>query len=83
MRAFAEGWLNEPIGVPGAAGFRRRSTGRAMTAAHQDALEMLDAFASVGAQRFDITVTDIAGQKVEFRGNRPLEWLRPALATPR
>ena len=41
---------------------------------------MLDAFASVGAQRFDITVTDIAGQKVEFRGNRPLEWLRPALA---
>jgi len=51
-----------------------------MTAAHQDALEMLDAFASVGAQRFDITVTDIAGQKVEFRGNRPLEWLRPALA---
>ena len=41
---------------------------------------MLDAFASVRAQRFDITVTDIAGQRVEFRGNRPLEWLRPALA---
>ncbi len=31
-----------------------------MTAAYQDALEMLDAFASIGAQRFDITVTDMA-----------------------
>ena len=51
-----------------------------MTGAHQDALEMLDAFASVGAQRFDITFTDIAGEKVGFRGNRPLDWLRPAMA---
>jgi hypothetical protein len=44
------------------------------------ALEMLDAFASVGAQRFDLTLTDAAGQKVGFRGNRPLEQLRPAMS---
>ncbi len=37
---------------------------------------MLDAFASVGAERFDITWTDAAGGKVGFRGNRPLEQLR-------
>ena len=34
---------------------------------------MLDAFASVGAQRFDLTFTDAAGEKVGFRGNRPLD----------
>jgi hypothetical protein len=43
------------------------------------AAEMLDAFASVGAQRFDLTFTDAAGEKVGFRGNRSLEQLRPAL----
>jgi hypothetical protein len=43
------------------------------------AQEMLDAFASVGAQRFDITFTDTAGEKVGFRGNRPLEQLRAAM----
>ena len=43
------------------------------------ALEMLDAFASVGAQRFDLTFTDAAGDKVGFRGNRPLDQLRPAM----
>jgi hypothetical protein len=43
------------------------------------ALEMLDAFASVGAQRFDLTITDAAGEKVGFRGNRPLDQLRPAM----
>ncbi len=51
-----------------------------MTGAAKQALEMLDAFASVGAERFDITFTDIAGGKVGFRGNRPLAWLRPAIA---
>jgi hypothetical protein len=40
------------------------------------ALEMLDAFASVGARRFDLTFTNIAGEKVGFRGNRPLDQLR-------
>jgi hypothetical protein len=43
------------------------------------ALEMLDAFASVGAQRFDLTLTDAAGEKVGFRGNRTLDQLRPAM----
>jgi hypothetical protein len=38
---------------------------------------MLDAFVSVGAQRFfDLTFTDSAGEKVSFRGNRTLEQLR-------
>ena len=49
-----------------------------MSADHQ-ALEMLDAFASVGAQRFDLTFTDNAGDKVGFRGNRCLEQLRATL----
>jgi hypothetical protein len=40
---------------------------------------MLDAFASVGAGRFDVTLTDSAGGKVSFRGNRPLDELRLAL----
>ena len=40
---------------------------------------MLDAFASVGAERFDLTFTDAAGEKVGFRGNRPLDQLRPAM----
>jgi hypothetical protein len=44
------------------------------------AAEMLDAFASVGARRFDVTFTDAAGGKVAFRGNRSLDELRPALA---
>jgi hypothetical protein len=43
------------------------------------ALEMLDAFASVGAQRFDLTLTDAAGEKIGFRGNRTLDQLRPAM----
>jgi hypothetical protein len=45
-----------------------------MSATAQQALDMLDAFASVGAQRFDLTFTDTAGDKVGFRGNRPLDW---------
>jgi hypothetical protein len=50
-----------------------------MSAAAQQALEMFDAFASVGALRFDLTFTDAAGAKVRFRGNRPLDWLRPSI----
>jgi hypothetical protein len=34
----------------------------------------------VGAERFDITFTDLAGEKVGFRGNRPLDRLRRAMA---
>jgi hypothetical protein len=56
-----------------------RSTGGAMTGAAQPALEMLDALASVGAQRFDITFTDAAGEKVGFCRSRPLDQFRPAL----
>jgi hypothetical protein len=51
-----------------------------MTTAARQAREMLDAFASVGAEQFDITFTDIAGAKVAFRGNRPPDWLRRAVA---
>ncbi len=51
-----------------------RSTGGAVGAARQ-AQEMFSAFASVGAQRFDLTLTDIAGVKVGFRGNRHLDTL--------
>jgi hypothetical protein len=56
----------------------RRSTAGATAAARQ-AQEMLDAFASVGAERFDLTITDIAGVKVGFRGSRPFDALRLAL----
>jgi hypothetical protein len=56
----------------------RRNTGGAAEAARQ-AEEMLDAFASVGANRFDLTFTDAAGEKVGYRGNRPLDELRLAL----
>jgi hypothetical protein len=41
---------------------------------------MLDAFASVGAKRFDLTFTDAAGEKISFHGNRPLDQLRSAIA---
>ncbi len=47
--------------------------------AAEPALEMLDAFASVGAERFDVTLTDAAGDKVRFRGNRSLDQLRAAM----
>jgi hypothetical protein len=40
---------------------------------------MLDAFASVGARRFDLTWTDTVGEKVAFRGNRSLDQLQPAM----
>ena len=40
---------------------------------------MLDAFASVGAHHFDLTLTDAAGHKVEFRPGLTIEELRPAL----
>jgi hypothetical protein len=34
----------------------------------------------VGAQRFDLTFTDATGEKIGYRGNRPLEQLRPAMS---
>jgi hypothetical protein len=41
------------------------------------ALDMLNVFATVGVHSFDVTLTDIEGEKVEgkFRGNRSLEEL--------
>jgi RepB DNA-primase from phage plasmid len=52
---------------------------RAGGTAAEEALAMLDAFASVGAERCDLTLTDAAGEKVGFRGNRSLDQLRPAI----
>ena len=40
---------------------------------------MLDAFASVGAHYFDLTLTDAAGHKVQFRPGLTIEELRPTL----
>ncbi len=57
---------------------QQRSTGGAGEAARQ-AGEMLAAFASVGAERFDLTYIDVAGVKVGFRSNRPFDALRLAL----
>ena len=50
-----------------------------MTGTAQQAQQMLDTFASVGALRFDITFTDSAGGKVEFRGKRPFDQMRAAM----
>jgi hypothetical protein len=46
------------------------------------ALGMLSAFASVGARAFNLTLTDIDGEKVEgtYRPNAPLEQLRSTIA---
>src|SRR5438132_9236312 len=46
----------------------------------QSALEMLDAFASIGARQFDITLTDVAGDKVKFISGRSLGQLRLVLS---
>jgi RepB DNA-primase from phage plasmid len=50
------------------------------TRAGEQVPAMLDAFASVGAERFDLTLTAAAGGKVAFRGNRSLAELHPALS---
>jgi hypothetical protein len=49
--------------------------------AADQAREVLAAFASVGARRFDLTLTDVAGGKVGFRPDCPIDRLRPALET--
>lgn len=59
--------------------FQSRSTGGGGAAA-QPALAMMAAFASVTAERFDMTWTDAAGAKIAFRSNRSLDELRAALA---
>jgi RepB DNA-primase from phage plasmid len=44
-----------------------------------EALAMLNAFASVGAVRFDVTWTDAAGDKQRFQRNVPLDALSRTL----
>lgn len=46
---------------------------------HDAACAMLEAFASVGADTFDLTITNRQGAKVQFRGAVPLEHLRRAV----
>src|SRR5580692_11248502 len=53
--------------------------GEEETRAGGQALEMLDAFASVGAQQFDLTFTNAAGEKVGFHGKCSLGELRDVL----
>ncbi len=48
-------------------------------AAHKAALAMLDTFASVGAETFDLTLTTLQGEKIRFRRAVPLNKLRRAL----
>jgi hypothetical protein len=67
-------------------GLEGRNTGRGGNDAHgvekeaadekQGALAMLNAFASVGALSFDITLTDVKGTKLKFRRNHKVETLR-------
>lgn len=42
----------------------------------RQAQAMLTAFASIGVQSFDVTMTDIEGTKTGFRVNRPIDELR-------
>src|SRR6185437_10151944 len=55
-----------------------RSTGGGIAA--QPAFAMLAVFASVGVQRCDLTLTDVAGGKIAFRSNRTLDELRSSLS---
>jgi hypothetical protein len=53
-----------------------------MTEEAYKALDMLNAFASVGVHRFDVTFTDLDGEKLEkggFLGNRHINFLRHAI----
>lgn len=43
------------------------------------ALAMLTAFSSVGVRSFDVTFTDIEGEKTGFQVNRPIETLRRSI----
>lgn len=40
---------------------------------------MLAAFASVGVRSFDVTLTDIEGEKISFQVNRPIETLQRSI----
>src|SRR5579859_3765 len=47
--------------------------------AHKAALAMLDSFASVGAETFDLTLTNAQGKKIGFAAAVPLDQLRRRL----
>jgi hypothetical protein len=51
-------------------------TNDAQASAHGAARAMLEAFSSVGAKTFDLTITDLEGVKVRFRRGVPLGQLR-------
>ncbi len=53
--------------------------GETDTSAAKAAIEMLDAFASVGATRFDVTWTNIAGEKQLYRGGVVMDELRRSM----
>jgi hypothetical protein len=53
---------------------------RAGAAETSQTLDMLAAFVSVGVRRFDLTLTDVAGDKVRFRAGCSLDQLRFSLA---
>jgi hypothetical protein len=57
-----------------------RNTGRGMVD-NRKALDMLDAFASVGVRAFDVTMTDIKGDKIPrgFQANRGVDQLRASI----
>jgi hypothetical protein len=70
---------DQPLNIPERQ--KLPSTDRETRGGGDEAAELLDAFTSVGAKRFDLTLTDAAGEKVGFRGNRTLEQLRPTLTS--
>jgi RepB DNA-primase from phage plasmid len=59
--------------------WRRRMTGRGGAIDTQAALAMLEAFASVGAAAFDVTLLDIEGREQGFQRNRSLDELRHSI----
>lgn len=46
-------------------------TGDSQKTAPMAALDMLDAFASVGAETFHLTLTNLKGEKIGFRKSVP------------
>ena len=52
----------------------------ATTAETQQALDMLETFGSVGVTAFDVTLTDLAGEKTGYQANRSTAELRRSMA---
>jgi len=60
-------------------GARGGVEGRSKNQAQESAERMLDAFASVGADKFDLTLTDLTGEKIAFFRGLPLSRVRKDL----